>query len=90
MLQLKYIMCSQGLDAQVSWFLLVGYQEGSLSLRGKRQEKRGWEVGVPRRREQGELRKILQQFVIFCNKNGANRREPLWKGVGSWSKRYGK
>ena len=50
--------------------------------RVRAQEKRGgkWE----------KWRKILQHFVIFHNRNETNKEEPLQKGVGSESKRYGK
>ena len=30
-----------------------------------------------------------RNFVIFCNKNGTKSQEPLWKGAGAGSKRYG-
>ena len=33
--------------------------------------------------EPGEIEKNLQHFVIFCNRNGTKRREPLRKGAGS-------
>ena len=41
---------------------------------GKRESQGGgnWE----------KLRKLLQHFVIFRNRNGTKRREPLRKGTG--------
>ena len=38
----------------------------------------------------GEIEKILQHFVIFFNRNGTTRREPLQKGAENRSKRHGK
>ena len=63
---------------------------GAWETRGGRWERRGRGAGVPRRRELGEIEKILQHFVMFCNRNGAKRREPLRKGAESESKSYGK
>ena len=57
--------------------------------RGGRREKRGREAGVLRWREPSEIDKISQQFVIFGNRNGTKRREPLRKRAESGSKRYG-
>ena len=48
-----------------------------------------WEAGIgsPKVVEPGE---ISQHFDIFRNRDGTKRREPLWKGAGSGSKRYRK
>ena len=57
--------------------------------------EKGREAGEGRRESKSggnreKLRKISQNFVIFCSTNGTKRREPLRKGAGSGSKRYGK
>ena len=66
---------------------------GGWSRRGQAQEKRGGGGGGGGRKEgrkqdsqctvAGEIERNLQHFLIFCNRNGTKRREPLQKGVGS-------
>ena len=63
---------------------------GAREKRGRRREKRAHEVGVQRWREPGEIEKVSQHVVIFCNRNRTNRREPLQKEAESGSKSYGK
>ena len=56
-----------------------------------RREKRGRETGYPRGRESGEIgnefSNIAQYFAI---EKSTQRREPLRKGAGAGSARYGK
>ena len=65
----------------VGWDRRVGVWE----KRGRRQEKRGHEAEFKRWQEQGETEKNFATCVIFCNRNGTKRREPLrkWAGCGS-------
>ena len=66
-----------------------GQGGGSLGeVRGR--EGKGQEAGFPRWWEPGEKRKILQYCITFYNINRTKRREPLRKGAGSGSKRYGR
>ena len=71
-----------------------GQGAGARENRGQegcgRREGKGREAGFPRWREPGEKRKILQYCVTFYNINRTKRQEPLRKGAGSGSKRYGR
>ena len=63
-------------------------QEGGRPGEKRRQwEKRGREVVVQRWWELGKIEKI---FATCCNRNGTKKRQPLRRGTGSRSKRYGK
>ena len=55
-----------------------------------RKEEKGREAGCPIWWEPGEKRKIFQCCITFYNINRTKRREPLRKGAGSGSKRYGR
>ena len=67
---------------------------GAWEKRGGRQEKRGWEAGVPRWLEPGEIEKISQYFAKEMAQKGGNHykkwQEVGVKGTGSGSRRYGK
>ena len=67
-----------------------GGQEG-----GSQGEKGGGRREGGKRDSQGggnweKLRKILQHFIIFCNRNGTKEQEPLRKGERTACNRCGK
>lgn len=75
------------MDSYYKWVGTEGREPGRKVAGGGNREVRNLE-------SQGggnwkKLRKIVQHFVIFFNRNGTKWRKPLGKGAGSTSKRYG-
>ena len=72
----------------MEWVGTGGREPGRKGAGDGRREGGKWETRGDGNRE--KLRKCRNIFLIFRNRNGAERREPLRKGAGSRRKSYGK